>query len=113
MLRSAMSKSPSLSLPPGLSAELEQKYFWWEPIGTQPRSEARILAQAMEFASFADIKRIEREIDQEQLVELMRLSEPGWFSEKSWEFWRGRLAAATGQSIPDQRPRRSLDAEAL
>lgn len=108
-----MSKSWVLKVPPALLAELERKYFWWEPIGTQPRSEARILAQAMEFASFADIRRIEREVGQEQLVELMRQSEPGWLSERCWEFWRGRLVTATGQAIPEQRPRRSLDAEAI
>ncbi len=66
----------------------------------------------MEFASFADIKRIENAIGRDQLAEFMRLAEPGWLSEKSWEFWRGRLST-TGQAIPDQPPRRSLDAQAL
>lgn len=96
-----------------LMSELEQKYFWWEPVGSQPRSDARVLAQAMELASFADIRRMENEVGPDRLVEIMRQAEPGWFSEKSWGFWRGRLAAATGQSIPDQPPRRSLHAHAI
>lgn len=102
-----------VTLPADLTSELEQKYFWWEPVGSQQRSDARILAQAMEFASFADIRRIENVVGHNRLVEFMRQVEPGWFSEKSWEFWRGRLSAATGQAIPDQPPRRSLHAPAL
>ena len=105
--------STEVSLRADLASELEQKYFWWEPVGSQPRSDARILAQAMEWASFADIKRIESVVGQDRLVGFMRQTEPGWFSEKSWEFWRGRLSAATGQAIPDQPPRRSLHAPEL
>jgi hypothetical protein len=41
-------------LPKDFLSELEQKFFWWEPIGSQPRSEVRILAQAMSLASFED-----------------------------------------------------------
>ena len=100
-------------LPADLASELERKYCWWEPIGSQPRTNARILAQAMEFASFADIRRIETAVDRKHLVELMRLAEPGWLSERSWEFWRGRLSAAKGEAIPEQPPRRALHAAAL
>jgi len=96
-----------------LKSELEQKYFWWEPVGSQPRSDVRVLAQAMELASFADIRRMENVVGSDRLVEIMRQAEPGWFSEKSWEFWRGRLTVATGQSIPDQPPQRSLHARAI
>jgi hypothetical protein len=95
-----------------LAAELERKYFWWETVGSQPRSEARILTQAMDLASFADIRRLEDVVGRERLVQLMRQAEPGWLSEKSWEFWRGRLSAATGQAIPELPPGRSLHAAA-
>lgn len=105
--------SMEVRIQANLASELEQKYFWWEPVGSQPRSRARVLAQAMEFASFADIRRIEIIVGPDQLVGLMRQAEPGWLSEKSWEFWRGRLSATTGQAIPDQPPRRSLHATAL
>lgn len=96
-----------------LASEFERKYFWWEPVGSQPRSDARIFAQAMELASFAEIRRIERTLGHERLVALMRRAEPGWFSEKSWEFWRGRLSAAAGQALPDQPPQRTVDAPKL
>jgi hypothetical protein len=96
------------TLPADLIAELENKYFWWEPVGGQPRSEARVLAQAMDQASFADIRRLETVAGPERLVEIMAQAEPGWFSDRSWELWRGRLSCATGRSIAAQPPRRSF-----
>jgi hypothetical protein len=108
-----MSGSMDVSLPEDLASELEQKYFWWEPVSSHPRSNARILAQAMELAPFTDIRRIERVVGPQKLAAFMRHAEPGWFSERSWEFWRGRLSVATGQPIPDQPPRRSLHARAV
>jgi len=96
-------------LPPQLAAELERKYFWWEPIGGQPRSPWRILAQAMEFASFEEVRRLEQEVGADTLVQLMLSAQPGWLSDRSWEFWRGRLAYATGRALPDEPPRRSFD----
>lgn len=100
----------ALDLPPDLAAELERKFFWWEPVGSQPRSNARILAQAMNWASFADVKRLEAALGPDVLAELMFSAEPGWIDERSWEFWRGRLARTTGQTIPKSPRRRSFDA---
>jgi hypothetical protein len=101
------------SLTSGLSkeflSELERKFFWWEPVGSQPRSEVRILAQAMSLASFEDVRRLEKTLGQDLLVKTMLDAEPGWIDERSWEFWRGRLMRATGRKIPDTSPRRSFD----
>lgn len=99
-------------LPRDLAAELEGKFFWWDHVGTQPRSEDRILAQAMEFASFADVRRLETTLGLERLADAMLAAEPGWISDRSWEFWRGRLRSA-GRAIPDEPPRRSFDAGSL
>jgi hypothetical protein len=98
------------SLPADLAAELEGRFFWWEPVGSQPRSHARILAQAMDLASFDDVRRLERTLGPDRLAKALLEAEPGWISERSWEFWRGRLALATGRTIPDAPPRRSFDA---
>jgi hypothetical protein len=101
------------SLPAGVAAELESRFFWWEPVGLQPRSHARILAQAMNFASFNDVRHLESTLGPYRLAEAMLAAEPGWINERSWEFWRGRLALATGRTIPDAPPRRSFDAGPL
>lgn len=98
------------ALPPHLAEELERKYFWWEPVGLEPRSPSRILAQAMDLATFEDVRRLEDQLGAETLVRVMLSAQPGWFSDRSWEFWRGRLAFVTGRAIPEEPPRRSFDA---
>jgi hypothetical protein len=107
-----MDRSPS-DRRKELLSELERKYFWWEPIGPQPRTASRILAQAMELASFADMRQLEAVIGPQALIEVMREAEPGWIGERSWDLWRGRLSLATGQKLPEQPPRRALHAAEL
>ncbi len=108
-----MNTSVDIKLPADLAAELEAKYFWWESVGSVPRSDARILAQAMDLASFEDIRRLETIVGVETLADFMQNTEPGWISERSWELWRGRLALATGRPIPQRPPRRVFDAAKL
>jgi hypothetical protein len=108
-----MTESTLGKIPADFLSDLEKRYFWWEPVGTQSRSEARVLAQAMELASFADIRRLETIAGPQRLLEIMRTAEPGWLSERSWELWRGRLFRATGETLPEEPPRRTFDATAL
>jgi hypothetical protein len=105
-----METSLASSIPGEFWSELEKKFFWWEPVGLEPRSEARILAQAMSLASFEEGRQLEQALGHERLVQAMLDAEPGWIDERSWEFWRGRLMRATGRTIPDASPRRSFDA---
>jgi len=100
-------------IPADLLSELEKKYFWWEPIGAVPRSEARILAQAMDWADFADIRRLENVVGPNRLLDVMTNAQPGWLSDRSWELWRGRLSLATGRVLPEEPPRRTLHAAEL
>lgn len=93
-----------------LLSDLESRYFWWEPVGREARSPARILAQVMNMASFEDVRLLEQELGHEALLEAMLTAQPGWLDDRSWEFWRGRLSFATGRAIPEEAPRRSFDA---
>ena len=104
----AMETSLAIDLPKGFLSELEKKFFWWESVGSQPRSDTRILAQAMSMAGFEDVRRLEQMLGYGRLAETMLRAEPGWIDERSWEFWRGRLMRATGRSIPDAAPVRSF-----
>ena len=96
-----------------LIVELGRKYIWWQPIGDQPHSPERIIAQAMDLGTFDDIRRLEMALGPERLADVMLHAAPGWFSDRSWEFWRGRLSLALGKAIPEKPPRRSLDAATL
>jgi hypothetical protein len=96
-----------------LIAELGRKYIWWQPIGDRPHAPERIIAQAMDLGTFDDIRRLETTLEPERLADVMLHAAPGWFSDRSWEFWRGRLSLALGKSIPEEPPRRSLHAATL
>jgi hypothetical protein len=113
MTMSALDKdgAPTDLLPADLAIELESRFFWWEPVGSQPRSHTRILAQAMDLASFDDVRHLEKTLGRRRLAEAMLAAEPGWISERSWEFWRGRLALAAGRAMPETPPQRAFDAE--
>ena len=91
-------------------AEFGRKYLWWEPVGDRPHSEDRIIAQTMNLGTYDDILLLEQTVGSARLVEIMLHAEPGWISDRSWEFWRGRLSFATGAAIPNKAPRRTLDA---
>ncbi|MEW6639790.1 MAG: hypothetical protein AB1586_04725 [Pseudomonadota bacterium] len=94
-------------------ADLSQKYVWWEPVNGRCHTDDRIIAQAMNLATFDDVVQLEQVVGCRRLVDLMRRAEPGWFSARSWEFWRGRLSYSTGETIADEPPRRTIDAAAL
>src|SRR3979411_2528799 len=92
-------------------AEFGRKYLWWRPPGGQSHSDDRIIAQTMNLGTYDDILLLEETVGRARLVEIMLLAEPGWISDRSWEFWRGRLSCATGAGVPAEAPRSSFDAE--
>jgi hypothetical protein len=104
-----MEASPLHRLPAEFASDLERKYFWWDAVDMQPRSDDRILAQAMDLASFADVRRLETRLGLQRLVDAMLTAEPGWIGDRSWEFWRGRLRSIN-PTIPQTPPRRRFDA---
>jgi hypothetical protein len=87
-----------------------QKYLWWKSSDGQPHSDNRIIAQTMNLGTYDDILLLEQTVGRASLVEIMLHAEPGWFSDRSWEFWRGRLSFATGAAIPNEAPRRAFHA---
>ncbi len=91
-------------------AAFGRKYLWWQPVGGQPFSEDRIIAQTMNFGTYDDILLLEETVGRARLVEIMLHAEPGWIDDRSWEFWRGRLSFATGAAIPHEAPRRAFHA---
>lgn len=91
-----------------LIARFGDKYLWWKPVGDAPHSEDRIIAQTMNFGTYDDILALEDAVGRDRLVEIMRRAQPGWLSDRSWEFWRGRLSYANGAEIAARPPRRAF-----
>jgi hypothetical protein len=104
-----MERPATHDVPNELTSELERRFSWWEPVGSQPRSDDKISAQAMSSAGFAEVRQLEQSLGYDRLVEIMLAAQPGWIDERSLGFWRGRLRRATGRNMPDAPPRSSLD----
>jgi hypothetical protein len=89
-------------------AESGRKYLWWKPPGGQSHSDDRIIARTMKLGTYEDTLLLKRTVGGMRLVEIMLHAEPGWISDRSCEFWRGRLSFAAGAAIPDRAPRRAF-----
>lgn len=82
---------------------LARRYLWWES-PSAPHSVVRAVAQIMNFGTYEDVMKLEALVSRATLGRVMSVAEPGWFSARSWEFWRGRLDA----DIAERPPSRSL-----
>jgi hypothetical protein len=108
-----MQEPASADVVAALVSELERTYIWWRPSGDRPFSQERIVAQAMNLGTYEDIRRMEAVLGHDRLATVMRRAQPGWFSDRSWEFWRGRLSHRLGVPMPEDAPRRHFDAETI
>lgn len=89
-------------------SKLAQRYIWWQPADSAGHPLARQIAQIMRYGTYDDIRALEGLVDDSVLAAVMVESQPGWFDDRSWAFWRGRLAAAGAVNIPERRPVRSF-----
>lgn len=92
---------------------LAPRYLWWTLDGPEDERTRRTLAQIMNLGTYEDIRAIEAAFDREELVAVLAHAEPGWFSPRSWEFWRGRLGLSAEPGLSANPPRRSFHAEVL
>ena len=92
-----------------LLAEFAARYIWWRD--EHPPSDDRIVAQAMNLGTYDDIRRLEAALSPDELRGVMLRAAPGWISNRSWDFWRGRLRHAGAGPIPETAPRRAFLAE--
>ena len=65
-----------------LSPNWRTGFFGGSLLGSHPRSEARITAQAMNLAGFEDVRRLEQTLGHDFFAEIMLIAEPGWFDER-------------------------------
>jgi hypothetical protein len=99
--------------PEEVLGSLAPRYVWWLLEGSNEDRTDRTLAQIMNLGTYQDIRAIEAVFSNKELIAVMARAQPGWFSDRSWEFWRGRLSTSADDAIPAKPPRRSFDAEML
>ena len=87
---------------------LRRRYLWWEPVGGEPHRPERLVAQIMNLGTYDDIRRLEALLEPAALAEVMLHAQPGWFSPRSWDFWRGRLSRDAAARLPPSPPKRSF-----
>ena len=94
-----------------LLADFAARYIWWRD-DEHPPSEERIIAQVMNLGTYDDIRRLEAALGPDELRGVMLRAAAGWISDRSWDFWRGRLRHAGAGPIAEKAPRRVFHAEA-
>jgi hypothetical protein len=94
-----------------LLAELARRYVWWSD--GQGVDDDQVVVQIMELGTYDDIRRIEEVFSPEELRTVMMRAPAGALSERSWDFWRGRLRFAGCGAIPEAPPRRPFHADVL
>ena len=93
-----------------LLADFSARYIWWRD-DEHPPSEERIAAQVMNLGTYDDIRRLESAFDPDELRRVMLRAAAGWISDRSWDFWRGRLRHGGVGQIPERAPRRAFLAQ--
>lgn len=93
-------------------AELAARYLWWQPPDGSSHSDARRVAQVMNLGTYDDIRQLEALLDTDTLGTIMANAHPGWFTPRSWEFWRGRLSVDSSIPVSEHPPRRRFDVRA-
>ena len=96
---------------PSLLSSFATRYIWWRD--PQPPSDDRIIAQVMNIGTWDDICRLEEAFSPEELRAVMLRAAPGWISDRSWNFWRGRLLHKSAGPVPEGPPRRTFGATAV
>ena len=84
---------------------LSRRYLWWEASGQAGHPRERRIAQVMNLGTYADILALESFVEPEEMAAVMNRAAPGWFSARSWSFWRGRLRRS-GRDVAAERPPR-------
>jgi len=92
-----------------LLAEFAARYIWWRD--EHPPSDDRIVAQVMNLGTYDDIRRLEATLSPDELRGVMLRAAAGWISDRSWDFWRGRLRHGGVGQIPERAPRRAFLAQ--
>ena len=92
----------------GQISDLAARYLWWDAIDPSGHPVSRMIAQIMRLGTYDDILHLEDIVEPDALADVMLRSAPGWFDDRSWDFWRGRLSVAGRSDIPERRPKRTF-----
>lgn len=87
-------------MTPRLLEQLTGKYLWWSAPGGAPHDSKRVMAQVMELGTHEDVEALRADVGDDMLKKVLRVAEPGWFSERSWHYWHYALHLAPFDGVP-------------
>jgi hypothetical protein len=87
--------------------ELARRYIWWQPSNESLAFPLRVVAQVLNLGTAADCVTLEGYFGQETMRDALRRAEPGWFRDRSWNFWHYRLGLTPWGEEPPPLPARS------
>ena len=87
---------------------MARKYVWWKAVAAEGHSLNRMVDNIMRCGSYDDIRKLESVVTPDVLATVMMDSAPGWFDDRSWDFWRGRLSRSGVKDIHEHRPQRTF-----
>jgi len=87
--------------------KVAKKYIWWET-GNQDLAARRVIAQVMTIGDFDDAQRLLEECGAPAFADALHHAEPGWFNERSWNYWHLRLGLVPSRNQIPAMPKRKL-----
>lgn len=83
-----------------------RKYIWWKTEPDAMKYPDRIIAQVMNLGEFNDVQTLIDVVGSRELLRVLRESEAGVFSPKSWTYWHYRLTDCAVDQVPPMPLRR-------
>lgn len=97
-----------LTYPEGIR-ELAAKYIWWMTPDESLAFPRRVIAQVMNLGAFSDYETVEIYFGREEMKTVLQSAQPGWFRDRSWNYWHYRLGVVNwGDDVPPL-PTRNFD----
>ena len=91
---------PRATLDPLMARTFAKKYLWWARPEEAIRDQGRLVAQVMNLGTFEDVRYLEDRLGEDCLADIVKTASPGYFQEKSWNYWHHRLGIARDGAVP-------------
>jgi hypothetical protein len=85
------------------------KYIWWKSAEEASAYPGRVAAQVMNLGVWEDTQELVAAHGEEGARRILRHSEAGWFTERSWNYWHYRLGLASADVSPPPMPARRFE----
>jgi hypothetical protein len=83
------------------------KYIWWQTEEESLENISHVISQVLNIGTLEDLSMLFSLFSHKVLIETLANSKPGYFSQRSWNFWHVKLLRCDLKDIPPL-PRRGF-----